>query len=46
MNRRDAINQIRQFGGRLDRLRKSRGGTGGGRKRARTPEADAETELT
>lgn len=31
MNRRDAINQIRQFGGRLDRLRKSRGGTGGGR---------------
>ncbi|HFE7116427.1 TPA: hypothetical protein ACF97K_005051, partial [Salmonella enterica] len=22
MNRRDAINQIRQFGGRLDRLRK------------------------
>ncbi|MIP73380.1 cell division protein FtsX, partial [Salmonella enterica subsp. enterica] len=31
MNRRDAINQIRQFGGRLDRLRKSRSGTGGGR---------------
>ncbi len=45
MNRRDAINQIRQFGGRLDRLRKSRGGTGGGRN-APTPEADAETELT
>ncbi|VFS39512.1 Cell division protein FtsX [Salmonella enterica subsp. enterica serovar Typhimurium] len=45
MNRRDAINQIRQFGGRLDRLRKSRGGTAAAQ-RARTPEADAETELT
>ncbi|EAM7069538.1 cell division protein FtsX [Salmonella enterica] len=34
MNRRDAINQIRQFGGRLDRLRKPGGGAGGGRRNA------------
>ncbi len=29
MNKRDAINQIRQFGGRLDRFRKSSGGNDG-----------------
>ena len=28
MNKRDAINHIRQFGGRLDRFRKSVGGSG------------------
>ncbi len=30
MNKRDAINHIRQFGGRLDRFRKSVGGSGDG----------------
>ena len=34
MNKRDAINHIRQFGGRLDRFRKSVGGSGDGGRNA------------
>lgn len=34
MNRRDAINQIKQFGGRLDRFRKSGGAPGDGGRNA------------
>ncbi len=34
MNKRDAINNIRQFGGRLDRFRKSVGGSGDGGRNA------------
>ncbi len=34
MNKRDAINHIRQFGGRLDRFLKSVGGSGDGGRNA------------
>ena len=34
MTKRDAINHIRQFGGRLDRFRKSVGGSGDGGRNA------------
>ena len=37
MNRRDAINQIKQFGGRLDRFRKSGGAPGDGGRNMRKP---------
>ncbi|STM18076.1 cell division protein FtsX [Escherichia coli] len=44
MNKRDAINHIRQFGGRLDRFRKSVGGSGdGGRNAPKTREILAKT---
>ncbi len=43
MNKRDAINHIRQFGGRLDRFRKSVGGSGDGGQRAETREILAKT---
>ncbi|MBV8045498.1 permease-like cell division protein FtsX [Pluralibacter sp.] len=40
MNKREALNQIRQFGGRLDRLRKSAGvGGGDGRNAPKRPKA-------
>lgn len=40
MNKRDAINQIRQFGGRLDRIRQSVGRKGGdGRNTSKRPKA-------
>lgn len=40
MNKREALNQIRQFGGRLDRLRKSAGAGGGdGRNAPKRPKA-------
>ncbi len=40
MNKRDAINQIRQFGSRLDRLRNGAGaGGGGGRNAPKRPKA-------
>ncbi|HBX12283.1 MAG TPA: cell division protein FtsX, partial [Leclercia adecarboxylata] len=34
MNKRDAINQMRQFGSKLDRFRKSAGGPGDGNRNA------------
>jgi putative protein insertion permease FtsX len=37
VNKRDAINQIRQFGGRLDRFRKSNGSGGDGRNAPKRP---------
>lgn len=43
MNKRDAINHIRQFGGRLDRFRKSVGGSGDGGRNAPKREILAKT---
>lgn len=39
MNKRDAMNQIRQFGSKFDRLRNAAGGGGGGRNAPKRPKA-------
>jgi cell division protein FtsX len=39
VNKREAMNQIRQFGGRLDRIRQSVGKGGGGRNAPKRPKA-------
>lgn len=39
MNKRDAMNQIRQFGSKFDRLRNAAGGSGGGRNAPKRPKA-------
>ncbi len=39
MNKREAMNHIRQFGGRLDRIRQSVGKGGGGRNAPKRPKA-------
>ncbi|STT82667.1 cell division protein FtsX [Klebsiella pneumoniae] len=41
MNKRDAMNQIRQFGSKFDRLRNAAGGGGGGAQCAKTAESGA-----
>lgn len=46
MNRRDAINQIKQFGGRLDRFRKSGGAPVTGTQRAEAGKILTKAELT
>lgn len=39
VNKRDAMNQIRQFGSKFDRLRNAAGGGGGGRNAPKRPKA-------
>lgn len=43
VNKRDAMNQIRQFGSKFDRLRNAAGGGGGGRNAPKRPKAAPNT---